>query len=188
MYVVQQQQEKDDVQTIAERKGDRYHSRLEQTKWGRGGRQRGTLPREQKWQREKDTHIKRKRKREKDVTWSDNRGILFLHRDGDRVTVGHFRSNYLCAAPSAATRLLHAPRPIGGDVTQNQSLTKIKQLQTLYYIPPPFILPLAKSFSDLVLENIYKSFIANNSGNRLGQVRVSMIIYTRFGWMFFSWV
>lgn len=119
-------------------------------------------------EREGYTYIKRKRKREKDVTWSDNRGILFLHRDGDRVTVGHFRSNYLCAAPSAATRLLHAPRPIGGDVTQNQSLTKIKQLQTLYYIPPPFILPLAKSFSDLVLENIYKSFIANNSGNRLG--------------------
>lgn len=35
-YMVQQQQEKDDDKTIAERKGDWYHFCLEQTKWGRG--------------------------------------------------------------------------------------------------------------------------------------------------------
>ena len=57
---------------------------------------------------EKEREREREREREKDVTWSDNRGILFLHPDGDRVTVSHFRSNYLCAAPSAATRL-HRP-------------------------------------------------------------------------------
>lgn len=125
--------------------------------------------------REGHAHKEKEREREKDVTWSDNRGILFLHRDGDRVTVGHFRSNYLCAAPSAATRLLHAPRPIGGDVTQSQSLTKIKQLQTLYYIPPPFTLPLA----NLSLILSWKIFI-----NRLlqitvgtGQVRSMRILY-----------
>lgn len=41
-------------------------------------------------------------------------GIVFLHSDGDHVTVCHFRRNYLCPALRAATRRdadASTPRP-----------------------------------------------------------------------------
>lgn len=47
---------------------------------------------------------KREREREKNVSQLNKRGILFLYPDGDRVTLGHFRSNHLCAARHPAPR------------------------------------------------------------------------------------